>query len=96
MLTGKQRAYLRSLAAKEAVILTIGKAGITDAVVAEAQDALRARELIKGKVLETSLLTPREASDALCELCGADGVQCIGNVFSLYRPADKPRIVLPK
>ena len=43
------------------------------------------RELVKGKVLEGALLTPREASDAICEATGADGVAigrgAVGNPF---------------
>ena len=97
MLKGKQRAYLRSLAQKEEVILHIGKAGVTEPVIAQAKEALAARELIKGRVLENSLLTAAEAQTMLCEACEADGVQVIGNVFVLYkRRADGAKIILPK
>ena len=97
MLKGKQRAYLRSLAQKEEVILHIGKAGVTEPVIAQAKEALAKRELIKGRVLENSLLTAAEAQAALCEACEADGVQVIGNVFVLYkRRADGAKIILPK
>lgn len=97
MLTGKQRAYLRGLVQKEEAILHIGKAGLTDAVLEQAKSALKARELIKCKVLENSPYTAAEAQAALCEACDCDGVQVIGKVFSLYkRNAEKPVIVLPK
>ena len=97
MLTGKQRAFLRSLAQKEDVILYVGKAGITDPVIAQAKEALAARELIKGKVQENSMFTAREAQEALCEACGAEGVQVIGKVFVLYKKRpDGARIELPK
>ena len=97
MITTKQRAYLRSLAQKEPVVLQIGKAGITEAVIAQANDALTARELVKGRVLENSMLTPDEAQKALCGACGAEGVQVIGNVFSLYKRNPKAaKIQLPK
>ena len=97
MLTGKQRAQLRGLAMSEDTILQIGKGGITDAVIRSADEALQARELIKGRVLESSLLTAREACDALAENCGAEGVQVIGNRFVLYRQNKKsPKIELVK
>lgn len=97
MLTGKQRAYLRSLAQKEECILYVGKAGVTDAVIAEANAALAARELVKGRVQEACPYTAREAQEALCGACGAEGVQVIGRVFVLYRRSDKAaKIVLPK
>ncbi len=97
MLTGKQRAYLRSLAQKEDCILYVGKAGVTDAVIAEARDALAARELVKGRVQEACLYTAAEAQQALCQACGAEGVQVIGRVFVLYKKSEKAaKIALPK
>ena len=97
MLTSKQRSQLRGMAAELETILQIGKGGVTDSVIAQTDDALRARELIKGRVLDNSLLTAREACDALCEACGAEGVQVIGSKFVLYRRNNKdPKIVLVK
>lgn len=96
-LTSKQRAMLRGLASKENVIVTVGKGGITENTVSEMNNALKARELVKGRVLETSLLTAREASDTLCELCSAESVQVIGNVFVLFRRnPQNPKIELRK
>ena len=40
----------------EDTIIQIGKAGITENTVTEVNNALAARELIKGRVLENSLL----------------------------------------
>ena len=95
MLTSKQRAQLRSMAAELDTILQIGKGGITENVIAQASDALRSRELIKGRVLETSLLTAREACDALCEACRAEGVQVIVSKFVMYKRNEKdPKIEL--
>lgn len=96
-ITSKQRAQLRALAMNEDTIVQIGKGGINDALVASVNDALRARELVKGKVLENSMLTAREACDQLSELCKAEQVQVIGTKFVLYKRNDKePKIVLVK
>lgn len=96
-MTGKQRAYLRAQANGLETILYVGKGGITEAVVRQTDEALSARELIKGRVLEASLLTAREACDQLAEATGAEGIQAIGSRFVLYRPDPKdPKIVLPK
>ena len=89
MLTSKQRAELRSQANNLDTTLIVGKEGVTDAVIAEAENLLTARELIKGKVLETALMTAREVSDAICEATGADGVSCVGNKFVIYRFSEK-------
>ena len=67
----------------------VGKDGVTENVVAEADRLLTARELVKGKVLESALMTAREVSDALCEATGADAVSCVGNKFVIYRFSEK-------
>ena len=64
-LTSKQRAQLRGLANNIDTILIVGKDGIGDNLVKQANDALEARELIKGRVLENSLLSPREAAEEM-------------------------------
>ena len=97
MLTSKQRAYLRGLAAREDTILHVGKGDLSENIITQAKDALKARELIKGKVLENSGLSSQEVCDQLCEVCKADGVQVIGSKFVLYkRNEQNPRIELPK
>ena len=89
MLTSKQRAELRAQANTLDTTLMVGKDGVTDALIAEADNQLTARELVKGKVLENAMLTPREVSDAICEATGADGVSVIGTKFVIYRFSEK-------
>ena len=89
MLTSKERAELRAQANTLETTLMVGKDGVTEAVIAEAENQLTARELVKGKVLENALLSPREVSDAICEATGADGVACIGTKFVIYRFSEK-------
>ena len=96
-ITSKQRAQLRGLAASLDTILQVGKCGITENVISSANDALRAHELIKGRVLENSMLTAREACDMLCEACKAEAVQVIGTKFVLFRRnPNEPKIELKK
>ena len=89
MLTSKERAELRAQANGLETTLMVGKGGITDGVIAEAENLLTARELVKGKVLEGAFLSPREASDAICEATGAEGVAVIGTKFVIYRFSEK-------
>ena len=97
MLTSKQRAQRRGIAATEDTIVQIGKGGITENTVKTVTDALKAREIVKGRVLENSLMTAREACDQLSELCKAEQVQVIGSKFVLYkRNNSDPKIVLIK
>lgn len=89
MLTSKERAELRARANTLDTTLIVGKSGVTETVIAEAENQLTARELVKGKVLEGALMSPREVSDAICEATGADGVAVIGTKFVLYRFSEK-------
>ncbi len=89
MLTSKQRAEYRAQANTLETTLMVGKDGVTEAVIAEADNLLTARELIKGKVLESALMSAREVSDAICEATGADGISCVGNKFVIYRFSEK-------
>ena len=97
MLTSKQRAHLRSLAYGIDTILQIGKEGVTENVLRQADDALTARELIKGRVLETAPVLSREAAAAVAEATGSEVVQVIGTRFVLFRRnLQSPKISLKK
>ena len=89
MLTSKERAELRAQANAIETTLMVGKDGVTENVVAEADRLLTARELVKGKVLETALMSAREVSDEICEATGADGISCVGSKFVIYRFSEK-------
>ena len=89
MLTSKERAELRSQATALDTTLMVGKGGITDALIAEAENQLNTRELVKGKVLEGAMMTPREVLDELCEATGAEGIAVIGTKFVIYRFSEK-------
>ena len=89
MLTSKQRAEFRSQANALETTLMVGKDGVTEAVIAEADKLLTARELVKGKVLESALMSAREVSDALCEATGAEGISCVGSKFVIWRFSEK-------
>ncbi|NLM25913.1 MAG: ribosome assembly RNA-binding protein YhbY [Firmicutes bacterium] len=96
MLTSKQRAYLRSLGNELEAIFQIGKSGITEELLAQLDDALEARELIKVKVLKNCLEEPAEVADQVADGLAAQVVQKIGRSFILYRESvEKKRIELP-
>ena len=88
MITSKQRAELRAKANELDTTLMVGKEGVTDALISELDRQLEARELVKGKVLETALMSAREVSDQLCQALGAEGVQCVGNKFVVWRHSE--------
>ncbi|MDD6160798.1 MAG: ribosome assembly RNA-binding protein YhbY [Oscillospiraceae bacterium] len=84
-LNSRQRAQLRALANSIDTIIHIGKDGVGDNLIKQADDALEARELIKGKVLENSLLSAREGAEELAQATRSEVVQVIGSKFVLYR-----------
>lgn len=85
-MTGKERAAFRAQANALEPLFHIGKSGMNEGIIAQTDDALRARELIKVKVLlESSPITPREAADQLAAATGAEVIQVIGGVIVLYR-----------
>jgi len=97
MLTGKQKRYLRSLGSVQEPVLQIGKGGINENSVVQAQDALEARELIKVRVLNNCLEEPADAAAALAMKGGAEVVQVIGRNFLLFKRSEKkPTIELPE
>ena len=89
MLTSKERAALRARANGLETTLMVGKGGAAENVILEAEKLLDARELVKGRVLETAMMTAREASDAICAATGAEGVSTAGATFVIYRKSAK-------
>ena len=93
MLTSKDRAALRKIANSLDTILQVGKGGIGEQVIKQADDALEAREIIKGKVLENAPVFAREVAEELAAATNSDVVQVIGTKFVLYRKNKKnPKI----
>ena len=68
-LTSKQRAQLRGLANTIDTILQVGKDGLGENLIKQADDALEARELIKGRVLDNNI--EYDARKAAQELAAA-------------------------
>jgi RNA-binding protein len=85
MLTSKQRAELRTKAQTEKAIIHIGKNGVIAETEIEAQNAFNNREIVKGRVLETSPVSAGEAALALSVASASEVVQVVGNVFTLYK-----------
>ena len=69
--------------------LMVGKEGVTEQVIAETLTQLEARELIKGRVLESALMSAREVLDALCEATGGEGISTVGSRFVIYKESEK-------
>ena len=92
-LTSKQRAQLRGLANGIDTIIQVGKDGLGENLIRQADDALEARELVKGRVLDNNLeYDARTAAEVLAKATRSEVVQVIGTKFVLYREShSKPR-----
>ena len=89
MLTSKQRATLRGIASTMDPVCQVGKGEIDETMVEGVLNCLKARELIKLKVLKNSMYTAKEAAPILAEKTGAECVQVIGSKFVLYKQKEK-------
>ena len=97
MLTSKQRAYLRAMAAPMDTIFQVGKGGVNDNMCEQISNALEARELIKLRVPDNCDLNAKEAAQIISEETNSDVVQVIGTRFVLYRESvDHKKIELPR
>ena len=96
-MTSKERAALRAQANTLEPIIQIGKEGMSDNLIAQVDDTLDTRELIKIRVhLETAPEAPREFANVLAEKLSAEVIQVIGGVIVLYREADEEKIAQKK
>ena len=84
-MTSKERAFLRKNANGLDAIFQVGKDGIASELAEGVGKALKARELIKLRVLETAPVTAREAAEELAEKLNAEVVQVVGGRFVLYK-----------
>ena len=95
MLTSRQRAGLRKLAAMQDTIFQVGKGGVNDALIAQTLDAFRSRELLKLKVLlETAPKPPREIAEEIAAKTQSEVVQVVGGSLIFFK--ENPELHEPK
>jgi RNA-binding protein len=97
MLTSVQRSYLGALASKEPVLVQLGKAGASDAMVAQLKALLERHELVKLKFMDFKG-EKREISEKLAASTGSELVRILGNTAIFYKfqsDPGKPHILLP-
>ena len=85
MITSKQRAFLKGIAAKEESILSIGKESLTPGITEAVAQALKAREIVKITVQKSCLDDKLQIADILAERTHSLVVQVIGRRIVLYK-----------
>lgn len=93
MLTSKQRAKLRAMSHNLTPIIHVGKAGITENIIKQAEDALTPHELIKGTVQQNAPVSAKEAMEKITQSTGAVPVSSSGRKFVLYRPRPEDPVI---
>ena len=95
-LSGKQKRHLRGLGHPLTAIVTIGKEGLTEALVEALDVALTDHELVKVRVGGNALVDRKEAAAELARLTSAEVAQVLGNTMLIFRAhPDKPKSRLP-
>ena len=89
MLTSKQRNFLRKQALELPDIIFIGKDGLSDNIIKLANEALEARELVKGKIQSNSVEDVKNAAETLANATRSEVIATIGKKFVLFRQKPK-------
>lgn len=96
MISKEQKKYLRTLLHTRNIVIWIGQNGLTENVMTEVESALEHHELIKIRVRSSDSSQRDVILEKICETTGAEAVQKIGSVISVYRRnPDKPVIRFP-
>jgi RNA-binding protein len=96
-LKGKAARHLRALGHELSPVVSVGKDGVTDGLVAATNTALLTHELIKVKVQAEAPGDRKATAADLAERTESALAQVLGRTFLLYRRhPKKPKIVLPE
>jgi RNA-binding protein len=96
-ITDKQRRWLRQQVHHLKPVVTVGQAGLSDAVLTEIELALAHHELIKVRISSAERNERDATVRTIAARTGAELVQRIGNVASYFRanPRKKSPLQLP-
>jgi RNA-binding protein len=95
-LTSEQRKFLKSQAHNLKPVVMIGSGGLSAAVLKEIGGSLAAHELIKVRVLNDDRAAREAWLKDICAALDCAAVQHIGKLLLVYKPAEEPRLKLPK
>ena len=95
-LSNKQKKFLKSLSHDYKAVVMIGKEGISDKLLMNANQALKAHELVKVSMLNTSPLTVNEAAVKIATNTKSEVVDTVGRVIILFKQSEEKKIDLPK
>lgn len=94
MLTGKERAMLKSESHDYKPVINIGKFSVSDELIKAIDEALEARELIKIKILNNNLDQPDQILQEILEKTNSEFVNHVGSILTIYRKNKKNKFEL--
>ena len=96
-LTNNQKKFLRTLAHALKPVVTVGKHGLTPAVLTEIENSLQCHELLKIKIRFEDKVAKQAMLEQIVQASCATLVQIIGSSLTIYRAfAEDAQIMLPK
>ena len=94
-LNTKQKKFLRARAHKLKPVVTVGNAGLTDAVLNEIENTIEHHELIKVKLNAPTREDRQSMIEKICRSVHAELIYSIGHIAIFFRPSANPTIKLP-
>ena len=95
MLNSKQISYLKSLSHSMHAVVQVGNKGLSEAVIKEIEESLKAHELIKIQVQVNDKLKRQEFLSLICKKLNATSINHIGKQLVIFRANKDSKIQLP-
>jgi len=95
MLNSKQISYLRGLSHSIRTVVQIGNKGLSETVIKEIEENLKAHELIKIQVQVNDKLKRQEFLNLICKKLSAVSINHIGKQLVIFRANVDSKIKLP-
>lgn len=84
-LSPRERQAFKAKAHSLKPVIIVGANGISDALIAEAEHAITAHELIKIKIAGAERDERKAMAEQLAQRLNAEFIQLLGNIVTLYR-----------
>jgi RNA-binding protein len=95
MLNSKQISYLKSLSHSINAVVQIGNKGLSESVIKEIEESIKAHELIKIQVQDNDKTKRQEILNLICKKLGTVSINHIGKQLIVFKPNAEPKIKLP-
>ena len=95
MLNSKKKSHLKALSHSLNAVVQIGNKGLSDSVIKEIEENLKAHELIKIQVQDNDKVKRQEFLSLICKKLDAISINHIGKQLVIFRANEESKIKLP-